>query len=88
MNSNPDIFDRIEDLLFQLYTQEFVLSKETSEQLIHYEINVAFHISALIGVIKYWIKQDFSYSASFMCEQVIANTTISPTHVTTKKRDP
>jgi len=85
ISPRPDLFDRIESMLWRLLNDEFVLNKGSQDQNVDYEINIAFHITSLTGVIRYWVATDFQVSADYIIEQIIVNTKLSPTSLIAKK---
>lgn len=68
-NVHPNLYEGIEQMLFKLYTEEILLVLEDPSE-IEYEIFLKFQISATLGVIKYWIKKDYIYSADHMSKQL------------------
>lgn len=69
IEEKPDIYNRLESFLWNLFTEEIQIEQAYSLNT-EYEILLSFQIHATLGVIKYWIKKDFIYSANFMTEQL------------------
>jgi len=70
IEDNPDIYKRLELFLWNLFTKEIYIERETDIQETMYDIFLSFQVSATVGVIKYWIKNDFIFSTSVMSEQL------------------
>jgi AcrR family transcriptional regulator len=69
IEANPDIHERIEEMIFKLFTEEIILVVENPGE-IDYEIFLNYHLHATLGVIKYWIKKDFIHPVEFISEQL------------------
>lgn len=70
IEDNPDIYKRLELFLWNLFTKEIYIERETDIQETMYDIFLSFQVSATVGVIKYWIKNDFIFSTNVMSEQL------------------
>lgn len=70
IENHPDIYNRLEQFLWNLFSKEIHIERETAAQETEYEIFLSFQIHATVGVIKYWIKKDFTFSTKFMSEQL------------------
>ncbi|WP_139891610.1 TetR/AcrR family transcriptional regulator [Bacillus sp. D386] len=70
IEDNPDIYKRLELFLWNLFTKEIYIERETDIQETMYDIFLSFQVSATVGVIKYWIKNDFIFSTNIMSEQL------------------
>lgn len=67
---DSDIYRRLETLLWNLFTEEIYVERETDAETTEYELFLSFQVHATVGVIKYWIKNDFNYSTEVMSEQL------------------
>lgn len=70
IDSQPDLYHRLERFLWDLFTEDIKIEQENDSIKTEYEILLSFQIHATLGVIKYWINEDFIYSAHFMTEQL------------------
>jgi AcrR family transcriptional regulator len=70
IGGQPDIYHRLEEFLWDLFTEEIKIEQENDVLDTEYEILLSFQIHATLGVIKYWIRRDFIYPAHFMTEQL------------------
>jgi AcrR family transcriptional regulator len=70
IEDNPDIYKRLELFLWNLFSKEIYIERETNAQETNYELFLSFQVHATVGVIKYWIKKDFILSTSVMSEQL------------------
>ncbi|MHA6251239.1 TetR/AcrR family transcriptional regulator [Oceanobacillus sp. CAU 1775] len=70
IDGEPNIYHRLEDFLWNLFTEEIKIEQKSNATNTEYEILLSFQIHATLGVIKYWIKNDFKYPAHFMTEQL------------------
>lgn len=70
IENHPYIYNRLEQFLWNLFNKEIHIERETDAQETEYEIFLSFQIHATVGVIKYWIKKDFTFSTKFMSEQL------------------
>ena len=70
IEDNPDIYKRLELFLWNLFSKEIYIERETDAQETKYDLFLSFQVHATVGVIKYWIKKDFIYSTSVMSEQL------------------
>lgn len=70
IEDNPDIYKRLELFLWNLFSKEIYIERETDIQETMYDIFLSFQVSATVGVIKYWIKNDFIFSTNVMSEQL------------------
>ena len=70
VEDNPDIYRRLEQFLWNLFSKEIYIERETDAQETKYELFLSFQVHATVGVIKYWIKNDFTPSTNVMSEQL------------------
>lgn len=68
----PNLYNRLEQFLWNLFTNEIYIERETDAQNTEYEIFISFQLNATVGVLKYWIKNDFNYSTDYTSEQLIS----------------
>lgn len=71
IGGDPDIYNRLEDFLWSIFTNKIQLEQKTNSLNADYEILLSFQIHATLGVMKYWIRKDFIYPATYMTEQMI-----------------
>lgn len=70
LEGDPDLYKRLTQFLWNLFSKEIQIERETDALETEYEIFLSFQISATVGVLKYWIDKDFIYSTKFMSEQL------------------
>lgn len=70
IENNPDIYRRLELFLWNLFSEEIHIERETDAEETEYELFLSFQVHATVGVIKYWIKSDFVFSTKVMNEQL------------------
>lgn len=70
IGGDPDLYKRITQFLWNLFSKEIRIERETDALETEYEIFLSFQINATVGVIQYWIHKDFAYSTKFMSEQL------------------
>lgn len=70
IDQNPDIYDRLETSLWNLFTDEIQIERANITSKTEYEILISIDIHATLGVLKYWITKDFEHPVDFMSEQV------------------
>ncbi|MEK8130826.1 TetR/AcrR family transcriptional regulator [Paenibacillus filicis] len=80
----PSLFDRIEKLLWTMFTDEIILIKDQQDQKLDYEMSVIFHISSTVSLIKYWLLTNFTCTAAYLCEQIHSNSILPITHMRKK----
>lgn len=68
----PNLYNRLEESLWNIFTEEIQLRRDTDTLEEEYEILLSFEMHGTIGIIKYWIRKDFAYSVDLMTEQVIS----------------
>lgn len=66
----PTLYNRLEECLWYIFTEEIQLRRDTATSEEEYEILLSFEMQGTIGVIKYWIKTDLVHSVDFMIEQL------------------
>jgi AcrR family transcriptional regulator len=70
---NPDLYVCLEQTFWHIFTNEIQFEREASSSEAEYEIFLSYQLHATLGVIKYWIKKNFKFSADFMCEQLTSS---------------
>lgn len=70
IHKNPDIYQRLEEMFWNLFTAEIKFERDPDSGDTEYEIFLNYQLHATLGVIKYWIRTDFKYSSNFMSEQL------------------
>lgn len=70
IEDTPDIYRRLEQFLWNLFSKEIYIERETDAQETKYDLFLSFQVHATVGVIKYWIKNGFTPSTSVMSEQL------------------
>ncbi|WP_163971826.1 TetR/AcrR family transcriptional regulator [Oceanobacillus halotolerans] len=70
IENNTDIYHRLEQFLWNLFTKEIEIERETDALETDYEVFLSFQIHATVGVIKYWIKKNFIFPTNYMSEQL------------------
>lgn len=66
---SPNIYERMEEACLYLFTNKILLEQGEVINTVDYRILLHYQIAAMIGLIKYWIRNDFKESASYMSEQ-------------------
>ncbi|MGK7379238.1 TetR/AcrR family transcriptional regulator [Planococcus sp. 1R117A] len=80
LSLNPSIFDRMEEVCLDVFLNRHHLNINTN--VIDYEIAISYHFSALIGMTKYWIINNFKYSSHYMAEQMAHISLYPPVSIT------
>lgn len=70
IGGDPDLYKRLTHFLWNLFSKEIQIERETDALETEYEIFLSFQINATVGVIHYWISKDFIYSPTFMSQQL------------------
>lgn len=71
INTFPDIYMRFEKMSEDLFTTKILFEHEEKDVFeVNYDMFISYQIHATLGVIKYWIKNNFVYSADYMSEQL------------------
>lgn len=65
----PTIYERMEQTCLALFSTNIHLVQEKNDPSINYNLFLHYQIAAMIGLIKYWIRNNFEESATYMSEQ-------------------
>lgn len=65
----PNIYERMEEACLNLFTTKIQLVQEETITSVDYRIFLHYQVAAMIGLIKYWIRNDFKESASYLSKQ-------------------
>ncbi|SOC40779.1 TetR/AcrR family transcriptional regulator [Salinicoccus kekensis] len=70
IEGDQDIYRRLESFLWNLFSKEIYVERESDTGETEYELFLSFQLHATVGVLKYWIKSDFIFSTEVMNEQL------------------
>ncbi|MEK8126735.1 TetR/AcrR family transcriptional regulator [Paenibacillus filicis] len=70
VDTSPTVYERLEQMHWDLFTKDIQVEHAHATLNTDYEIMISFQSHAIEGVIKYWIRGDFKYSAEYMCNQI------------------
>ncbi len=65
---NPGIYERMEATCLNIFTTKIKLVQEELADM-NYEIFLHYQIAAMIGLIKYWVRNDFKETSLYMANQ-------------------
>ncbi|MFC3798407.1 TetR/AcrR family transcriptional regulator [Cohnella sp. GCM10012308] len=66
----PNLYDRLEQASWTIFTEEMSFEREAGSTETEYEMFLSYQIHSTLGVIKFWIRKDFKYSADYVCRQL------------------
>lgn len=66
---NPNIYERMEQTCLDIFSTNIQLVQEKTNPSINYNIFLHYQVSAMVGLIKYWIRNNFEETALYMMEQ-------------------
>ncbi|WP_213084147.1 TetR/AcrR family transcriptional regulator [Cohnella massiliensis] len=81
---SPNLYERLESLFWFVFTEEIVFHRDDPSNEINYELLLSYQIHATLGMIKFWIRNRFKYTARYMYEQLTAITLNRPTSLIVK----
>lgn len=70
IEAKPNLYSRLSDMWWEQFTTEIQFEREMELSKTDYEIFLSYQMNATLGVIKYWITNDFVYSAASMAKQL------------------
>ncbi|MFF2479380.1 TetR/AcrR family transcriptional regulator [Paenibacillus sp. NPDC058071] len=70
INEMPNLYERLESMYRQLFTEDIYIERANGNSDTDYEMMVSYESNSTLGVIKYWVRGNFKYSADYMCEQL------------------
>lgn len=65
----PSIYERMEQTCLDIFSTKIQLVQEKTTPSINYYIFLHYQVSAMVGLIKYWIRNNFEETALYMTEQ-------------------
>lgn len=65
----PTIYERMEETCLALFSTNIQLVQEKADPSIDYNLFLHYQVAAMIGLIKYWIRNNFEETAPYMTEQ-------------------
>ena len=69
---SPNIYERMEEVCLGLFSTEIQLEQEEIITPIDYDIFLHYQVAAMMGLIKYWTRNNFKQSASYMSKQLVS----------------
>lgn len=66
---SPTIYERMEQTCLAIFSTNIQLVQEKKDPSINYDLFLHYQVAAMIGLIKYWIRNNFEESATYMSEQ-------------------
>jgi len=77
-HGHADFKTKLEQLFYSIFSEDIKMEMESSIGEVNYDIFLRYQTNATLGLIFYWIENNFSYSAKFMMDQltVFSNTQI------------
>ena len=69
-NSYTDFEKRLEELFYHIFSKDVFIEMKSTMGELNYEMFLHYQSKATLGLIFYWIKGNFQYSAKFMMDQL------------------